>query len=167
MLGHYLRAGGKDSNAWRRPDGKPARLQFESAEARLEGRVPNQKLQLDLRLSSNAPHRPGFIAVDILNSLGASVMQALPTVEPFITQEHRTHLVRLTIDLPPLIPGHYSLAIWVGPHNSETFDFIARAVGFEIETSPTKNRTYGHTADHGYVVPHSTCEYLPSEVFQP
>ena len=43
----------------------------------------------------------------------------------------------------------------------------ARALGFDIETSPTKNRTFTHAPDHGYIVPESTCPYEPGEPAAP
>lgn len=168
VIARYLQAGGEDSNIWRRDPTLPTTpLQFEAAEAKLEGLPPRQLLKVELKLRSTESHRPGFIAVDLLNSLGSSIMQALPTVTAFIDARHGTHTVQLNIELPPLIPGHYSLALWVGPHNTETYDYVERAVGFEIEKSPTRNRTYAHTTDHGYIVPHSTCTYLPGAVPEP
>ena len=69
----------------------------------------------------------------------------------------------LASELPPLIPGHYPLTLWAGPHFTETYDLVERALGFDIETSPTKNRTFAHSPDHGYVVPESTCTYVSGE----
>ena len=77
--------------------------------------------------------------------------------------ERPTSRVRISVELPPLIPGHYPLTLWTGPHFTETYDFVERALGFEIETSPTKNRTFTHAPDHGYIVPESTCTYEPGE----
>ena len=164
VLARYLQRGGEDSNQWRRDPEAPARpLQFESASLCVEGVAPLQKLELELALRSTTSHRPAFIAVDILNSLGVSVMQALPTVTPFNAYTHVMHTVRVTFDLPPLIPGHYPLTLWAGPHYTETYDLAERALGLDIETSPTKNRTFTHAPDHGYIVPESTCTYEPGE----
>jgi lipopolysaccharide transport system ATP-binding protein len=162
VITRYLQRGGEDSTVWRREDDKPsASLQFESAELRVEGEPDSLKLHLEIRMNSRSSHRPAFVAVDILNSLGASVMQALPTVTPFITDNGGSHLIRMIIELPPLIPGHYPLTLWAGSHNTETLDVVERGLGFEIESSPTKNRTFPHSVDHGYIVPRCTWEYIP------
>ena len=168
VLARYLQSGGEDSDRWQRDPAAPALpLQFESASARVGGAPPFQKLELELGLRSTAPHRPAFVAVDILNSLGVAVMQALPTITPFITDAHRSHVVRLTVELPPLIPGHYPLTLWVGPHYIETYDCAERALGFDIEVSPTPNRTFTHAPDHGSIVPESACIYEPGDPAAP
>lgn len=162
VLTRYLQRGGEDSDTWTRSaKSGTAPLQFERANLRLEGEAPAQRLHIAIELRSTAAHRPAFVAVDILNSLGTSVMQALPTLAPFIAAESEQHKVQVTIDLPPLIPGHYPLTLWVGPHFSETYDTAERALGFDIEQSPTLGRTFDHSPDHGYIVPESTFDYLP------
>jgi lipopolysaccharide transport system ATP-binding protein len=94
-------------------------------------------------------------------------MQAMPTVSPFIADEARAHTLRVTIELPPLIPGHYGLTLWAGSHFTETLDLVERALGFDIETSPTPDRTFGHGADHGYLVPASSYAYSPKATLEP
>jgi lipopolysaccharide transport system ATP-binding protein len=164
VLPRYLRNGGESSHNWERPSEAGTKpLQFETADLRLD----DGRLTLDLRLSSRPPHRPAFVAIDVLNSMGAAIMQAVPTVTPFITDAHAAHALRLTIDLPPLIPGSYALTLWTGAHNSETFDCIESALAFEIDISPTPNRTVSHSPDHGYIVPHSSCDYSPVENASP
>jgi lipopolysaccharide transport system ATP-binding protein len=158
VLAQYLASGGEDSDTWTRsPDAEQTALQFAHAQVRLAG----ARLELELTLRSTAPHRPAFVAVDVLNELGNGVMQALPTVAPFITDEHAEHAVRVGIDLPPLIPGRYTLTLWAGPHFTETYDVVSRALGFDIETSPTPARTFPHSPDHGHIVPPSTVDYRP------
>jgi lipopolysaccharide transport system ATP-binding protein len=164
VLARYLQRGGEDSDSWTRDSkAETAPLQFERAQLVVEGEAPHQQLHVDISLRSTGAHRPAFVAIDVLNSLGTSVMQALPTLSPFVVAEHEYHAVRVSIDLPPLIPGHYPLTLWVGPHFSETYDSIERALGFDIEQSPTPGRTFDHSPDHGYIVPESTFDYMPGE----
>jgi lipopolysaccharide transport system ATP-binding protein len=164
VLARYLQRGGEDSDTWMKDDSaKRTPLQFERAHLRVEGDAPNQRLHLELELHSTSTHRPAFVAVDVLNSLGNSVMQALPSLAPYIVAENEQHIVRITIDLPPLIPGHYPVTLWVGPHFSETYETVERAMGFDIEQSPTQGRTFAHSPDHGYIVPESTFDYMSGE----
>jgi hypothetical protein len=168
VLTRYLQRGGEDSDKWLRDaHATPKPLQFESARLRLEGQAPRQRLHLDLELATTAPHRPGFIAIDILNALGSAVMQAMPTVSPFVSDDATSHHVHVTIDLPPLTPGHYPVTMWVGSHFTETLDLVERALGFDIDTSPTPDRTFGHAPDHGYIVPASSYTYVPQSAPEP
>lgn len=163
VLTRYMGSQQDRGTFWKRPDSPaiPGPLIFESATFSLHGAQPRMKLALDLRLASTGPHRPAFVAVDILNSLGTPIMQTVPTVTPFITDANRRHAVRVVIDLPPLIPGHYALTIWTGPHNTETLDEAEHCLGFDIADSPTKGRIHAHTPDHGYIVPESSVSYAP------
>ena len=174
VLPRYAQNGGLCSPHWRRPAETPRRpLQFESAELQING----DELTVDLQLTSHLAHRPAFVAIDVLNSMGAAVMQAVPTIMPFLHEGPEPHRVRVKIELPPLIPGEYALALWAGPHNSETLDFVESTVGFEVERSPTPGRTVSHSPDHGYIVPRSTHQYSrepapavlssPAELLQP
>ncbi|HZJ13565.1 MAG TPA: ABC transporter ATP-binding protein, partial [Chthoniobacteraceae bacterium] len=162
ILTEYI--GGKDERGtvWERPDSPstPGRLRFDAARLALKGRQPRMQLELNLRVGGAGAHRPAFVAVDILDSLGTSIMQAVPTVTPFIHDTDPEHAVRILIDLPPLVPGHYGVTLWIGPHNSETFDFVERCLAFDIQESPTENRVFAHSPDHGAVVPESSvaCE---------
>lgn len=94
-------------------------------------------------------------------------MQAMSTVSPFIGDDAGSHRLDLTIDLPPLIPGHYPITIWAGSHFTETLDLVERALGFDIDTSPTPDRTFGHAPDHGYIVPASSYTYVPQATPEP
>ncbi len=88
-------------------------------------------------------------------------MQPLPTIEGFVTDQYPQHTVRLRVDLPPMIPGRYYVTAVILHHNSEVIDQAKECVGFEISQSPTAGRTFPHTSDHGFIVPHTEMEYLP------
>jgi lipopolysaccharide transport system ATP-binding protein len=141
---------------WNRADGGAGgSLVITRVASQLSGRQPKMALDLDITLESRAEHRPAFIAVDIVDAGGTAVLQALPKLEGFIDARQRTHQVRVSIDLPPLIPGDYLATIWTGSHNTETLDQVTEVVAFEIVDSPTPGRTFPHTKDHGFVVPPS------------
>ncbi|MBR8834059.1 MAG: ABC transporter ATP-binding protein [Stigonema ocellatum SAG 48.90 = DSM 106950] len=125
----------------------------------LKGEQPNLELDLEISLESRAKHKPAFIAADILDSTGTTIMQALPTVEGFLADQKPQYPVRFLIQLPPLIPGQYFASIWVGSHNTETLDFVGEAIMFEVHESPTIGRSFPHSPEHGYIVPISTIKY--------
>ena len=145
---------------WIRLENRLSRpLTFESASCRVLGRQPRLQLQIDLTLQSNQAHAPAFLAVDILESGGSSLMQAVPRLDPFITQRNEPHLLKVTIELPPLIPGGYGVSFWTGPHNSETFDEVRNCASFDVLESPTAGRTFPHHRNHGMLVPLSEVQY--------
>jgi lipopolysaccharide transport system ATP-binding protein len=141
---------------WQRTTTSRAPLWFETIKIQLNGDQPALSLTVDLALRSERKHSKGFLAFDIINSLGVTVMQAIPRIDPFIEYQPGLQNLEISIDLPPLVPDTYSLSPWLGAHNNETFDMVNNAVMFEINESPTKGRTFPHTYDHGSIVPPSS-----------
>lgn len=158
----YRELSAKSSDTkWTREAGAPERaLVIDQVEIRVAGRQPEVSLEIDLALTSRAKHKPAFLAIDIHEPTGTSIMQALPTVDRFIIDQRKSHRLKVRISLPPLIPGNYRAGVWVGSHNIETLDEVKECVSFTIANTPTPNRTFPHTIDHGYIVPHSTVEYV-------
>jgi lipopolysaccharide transport system ATP-binding protein len=161
-VSHYNEAGySQQANTWQRePDRKAGPLAVQRAAASLQGAQPSHTLHLDIRLESREPHKPAFMAIDILDSGGVTIMQAIPTLDRFIPDTPRLHDLEVEIELPPLIPGRYMASIWLGSHNTEMLDWVREIVGFEIEHSPSRGRTYPHHPNHGYVVPSSRVKLL-------
>jgi len=133
-------------------------LGFESISSKLIGRQPAIKLRLECRFYGHGGHRPAIIAFDIMDSLGATIMQSLPSAEPFITPQNSKNNFNFEIELPPLVPGEYRVTAWIGPHNLETFDAVIDGIAFEIQESPSPGRTFPHTPDHGFIVPNTSIE---------
>jgi lipopolysaccharide transport system ATP-binding protein len=147
---------------WVRQGARPdSPMCFERVRASVTGKQPGLTLQCELEIDCNQSCPSAFVAVDIADASGTVIMQALPSPQGFMEGRPGRHFVRLAIALPPLIPGHYSVLPWVGPHNSRTWDLIKRGTSFEITTSPTPGRTHPHNHDHGWMVPPSGCEYRP------
>ena len=131
---------------------------FRSIESALRGKQPSLRLECVCEIDIDSPARPLMIAVDVTDTNQFPIMQAVPSPKGFIGGDPGTYEVRLVIDLPPLVPGPYCLDFWIGPHNSETSDFVQGAVAFEVSESPSPGRTHPHTQDHGFIVPHSRAE---------
>jgi lipopolysaccharide transport system ATP-binding protein len=125
----------------------------------LKNKQPNLILELEIVLESLSKHKPAFLAVDILDAAGTAIMQAIPKLEGFIEYKKQKHFIKIAIQLPPLIPGQYLVTVWVGSHNTETLHEVKEAILFEIDTSPTRDRTFPHHKAHGHIVPISTVEY--------
>lgn len=151
----------KPQKYWERPVTEQQKtLVIQSVNAELSGQQPHYSLNVEITLKTQAQHAKAFISIDVLDSYGHAIMQALPTMKGFVNAAYELHKVKATISLPPLVPDDYSLTVWVGSHNTETLDEVRECVGFHINESPTPGRTVPHTAaDHGYIVPYASFEY--------
>lgn len=142
---------------WERKEMSKSPAFFKAISLKLEGSQPSINLCIDCETQSVREHKPAFFAVDILDSNGAAIMQAIPTLECLVNGSS-TSRFKLTVQLPPLIPGQYSATFWMGPHNTETYDEIESAVSFEITETPTRGRSFPHARNHGCIVPHSSVQ---------
>ena len=147
---------GLSGATWTRPPAlESGQLYFKTVSVKLEGEQPELSLLIDFELQGNGAHKPAFVCFDITDASGVAQMQALPVLEGFVYPQRRTQSFRVLVDLPPLIPGQYWISPWVGTHNTETLDVVHQCVAFEVNQSPAIGRTFPHTSDHGYIVPHS------------
>lgn len=151
----YLTAGGSTHGLeWHRPiTATHPPFYFESVKSTLHGENPEHVLELDVAFRSTQHHAKAFIAIDILDAASTALAQSIPRLEPFIAPAPDGGSMRISVDLPPLVPGMYSVTLWAGSHNTTTFDTIREAVTFEILHSPTAGRTFPHHREHGFIVP--------------
>lgn len=143
--------------SWRRPH-QPAKsgVYFDAIDVELRGSQPRLNLICTATIAAETASRRVFVAVGLLDKNSTPIMQALPRTEPFIGGKEGLSVVEIEIELPPLIPGTYQLDFWIGPHHTETSDYIREAIAFEIINSPSAGRVYPHSDQHGCVVPQST-----------
>lgn len=135
------------------------KMYFSWVSLNLLNRQPNHDLEVNFGLVSNELHSKTFVAFDIVNSIGITVMQAIPKLEPFIEFNSAEQKFKMIINLPPLIPDVYKVSAWVGTHNTETLSWQKEIVSFEITDSPFSGRTFPHSHNNGFMVPNSTLIY--------
>ena len=156
VIESYLQAQiGTFSNSWSNPK-EYSHPYFRKISTSLDGRQP--LLQLKIVFSIYTPSLeflPAFVAFNIVNSRGTTVMQAIPVVTPFIKFDHHEQEFEAIIELVGLVPDQYNVSAWIGSHNLDTYNFEREIVGFEVLDSPTKGRTFPHTSEHGSIVPNS------------
>ena len=136
---------------------------FEKIAASLTGDQPSLTLTCGAQIRVPSDCSGSFLAIDITDAFGTSIMQAIPLTAPYVPGTPGRYDFRVEIMLPPLIPGTYWITMWVGPHYWETYDLIEKAVSFEVLCSPTPARTQPHTVDHGYIVPPSRVTRIDAE----
>ena len=155
IIDSYLQAMQTRAETWvRQASSPPATAGFERLTATLTD-TPSSRLSCAIEIAVSAGCAPSILAIDVLDPTGTAIMQALPTLTPFVPGEPGKYTVSVDIMLPPLVPGTYWLTFWMGPHNTETYDVIRSALSFDVLDSPTSGRTYPHTPDHGSIVPPS------------
>jgi lipopolysaccharide transport system ATP-binding protein len=138
---------------WERKEAVQSPVFFQKINVKLGGAQPAINLDIYCETKSTQEHKPAFVAVDILDSNGAAIMQAIPSLECFIKKDSQINRFNIKVELPPLIPGNYSATFWMGPHNTETYDEVESAISFDIADTPTKGRSFPHTRNHGCIVP--------------
>jgi len=152
---HYKRDHtSKIQNSWVNPKANKSQ-NIKCVYINIDGEQPKLLLTVNFTMTTlvNVPN--AFVAFDIKNGIGTTIMQAIPTLEPFISFDSPEKNYKISIELIGLVPDTYSLSIWVGPHNTETYDLQEDILSFEITTSPTLNRIFPHHYLHGFLVPNS------------
>lgn len=155
VIAQYQNYAANVSDRLSRKNIRNAPLYINGLSAVLDDTANDSILHLTLRLSSIAPHKPAFVAFDIVAPTGVVIMQALPTQIGFIGCDTPDHLIDIDINLPPLVPGTYRVTAWAGTHYTHTLDHAEEIASFEVTKSPTPGRSFPHTPDHGFIVPTS------------
>lgn len=144
-------------STWRRPStGEKPPLSIENITCALSGRQPKLTLEVEIDLQSTSQHASAFVAIDIADSAGVVLLQAIPRLEGFLTPETRGQRMHVSVELPPLVPDRYLAGVWVGSQMTRTLDEVKEAVAFDVHDSPSPGRGFPHTKDHGYAVPASS-----------
>ena len=142
------------ASSWRRPaDLAKSAVHFTSIDVSLESRQP--KLILNCRaVIRSEPGGPAIsIAVIVADRSSANIMQVQPKYEPFIGGSPGIYRIDLSVELPPVLAGLYTLDFWIGLHQRETFDWIPQAIAIEIVEGPDPTRSLPYLLDHGSIVP--------------
>jgi lipopolysaccharide transport system ATP-binding protein len=146
-------------STWKRSDGVKKQLTIDEVSTYLTGQQPKHLLHVAVNLRSYQPHKSAFMCIDITNAMGSTIMQATPRLQPFISHDNSQHTCEVEIDLPPLVPGRYSVTVWVGNHNASTIDEVENCVYFDVDDPPTIGRIFPYHPNHGFIVPMSKVSY--------
>ena len=143
------------TNQWVASNKNATPLFLSKSSLLLKGSQPSHVLFISCGVISTALHKDVFIAFDVSNSMGVTICQAIPRLDPFIEHKSSEQHIQTEIELPPLIPDYYRVSIWLGTHNTETLCWEKEILGFEITESPTAGRNFPHSHSNGFLVPNS------------
>lgn len=153
VVRHYQRSySTQQISRWQRSHLGNEPVYFSNLEVGLSGKQPAHLLTVYCDVISQVQHSDAFLAFDITNSMGIPILQAIPTLTPFINYSREARKYITEIELPPLIPDQYKISAWLGPHNTETFCFDREVIGFEIINSPMEGRNFPHSHHNGFLV---------------
>jgi len=123
----------------------------------INGEQPNQILIIDTKVKvSNPIPKQAFLAYYIGSNDSSPIMEAIPEYT-FIdcSIPNSTINIKTQIELNNIIPGIYTLGIWMGIDHHVKLDWKKEVVQFEVTESPTKNRSTPFPKHAGYIVPTS------------
>lgn len=148
-------------SSWNRPKNFPKPgVHFNSIDVKLDGRQPKQILNCQAVVESEESASEVSLAILITDQSTARIMQVIPRPDNFIGGAPGVYRVDVSIELPPLIPGFYSLTFWLGLHHAATIDWITDAVTIEIVDSPDPAITFPYSRDNGPIAPRSRAEVV-------
>lgn len=125
---------------------------FTSLSATVTGKQPYLKLNLKAKIISDDRYSPAFITFDIKDDQGRTILQSMPSAEPFIRfQENGLQEIDLICELTGLVPGFYSISPWMGPQNTINYDLHDDVLVFEVTEPPTKNRVFPYYKSDGFI----------------
>ena len=140
------------ASSWKRPSAlRKSPVHFVSIDVHLEHSQPTPTLKCSALIKFETGKSEAAISILIADRNFAKIVQIVPKREAFIGGSPGTYRVELSVVLPPLIPGFYSLDFWIGRFNVAMFDWIQRAVTFEIVDSPVP-----YHLDHAPIAPFAT-----------
>jgi lipopolysaccharide transport system ATP-binding protein len=153
IIGTYL-SNHNLSEAWEQTK-EMAKPHISKVNVSLLGSQPNLILVINFTIKSPVKMDASFVAFDIANKMGTVIGQAIPQIEPFIQLNNEEKNYKVEIELNGFVPDDYTLSVWIGAHNTYTYDWQKEIIGFTIVDSPQQNRVFPHSRSNGNIVPNS------------
>ncbi|HEX7845521.1 MAG TPA: ABC transporter ATP-binding protein, partial [Chitinophagaceae bacterium] len=153
----YLNNVNKNLTTWEATGKKNNEVYISKVEVEVRGSQPNPKLSVKVCLDANRDFPKSYLAFYIGSIDSVPLMEAIPRYEPFIEfpGAGKQAFINSEIDLPPMIPGLYTLGVWLGSGHMHTLDWPKDIVTFEIVESPMGGRTIDFPKHAGFLVANS------------
>ena len=147
---------GSLTTSWMRPAHlKKSPVHFQSIDVSLGGKQPKHVLNCCALIAVELGGVKASLAVMITDRSSAKIMQVIPRADNYIGGSPGTYRLMLSIELPPLIPGIYSMDFWLGLHSAETFDWVTRALTIEVIDYPDPSIILPFSVEKGSIMPTS------------
>ncbi|MFD0941959.1 ABC transporter ATP-binding protein [Pedobacter boryungensis] len=128
---------------------------FSNIKYEISGEQPNLILTIHFKTNS-ASNSPGaFVVFGIKSSLGGTIMEAVPSLNPFVKFNGEETSYSCEVELTGFIPGTYFIYAWLGASEAESYDWQDNILSFEITQAPMAERTFPYSARTGFLVAQS------------
>jgi lipopolysaccharide transport system ATP-binding protein len=124
---------------------------FKAIDLKIGGTQPYLKLNIKFKILSDQSYPAAIVTFDIKDDYSKTIIQLMPSAQPFINLQNGTSEWDLTADLTGLVPGFYSISAWMGPQNNIEYDLHDEILIFEITESPTQNRIFPYYKTDGFI----------------
>lgn len=125
---------------------------FSHIDCQLIGTQPELTLQINFKTNSQTASPSAFVVFGIKGSLGGTIMEAIPSLKPFVTFNGTEMTYRCEVKLIGFIPGTYSIYAWLGASEAENYDWQDNILSFEITQAPMAERTFPYSPRTGFLV---------------
>jgi lipopolysaccharide transport system ATP-binding protein len=125
---------------------------FTFLKCKISGNQPKLILTIEFKTNSMANHPKAFAVFGIKGSLGGTIMEAIPEIQPYIEFNGQEASYKCEIELNGFIPGLYSIYAWLGASEAENYDWADDILHFEITDAPMAERTFPYSARTGFLV---------------
>ncbi len=148
---HYQSSGSNTVDTWL-DTRKLSRPHFSSLKCTVSGNQPAMTLTIDFKTNSETAYPNAFVVFGIKGSLGSTIMEAIPKLDPFIKFNGQEMSYKCEIKLNGFIPGPYAIYAWLGVSEAENYDWIDDVLHFEIFDAPMADRTFPYSPRTGYLI---------------
>ena len=128
---------------------------FTQLKCKLTGEQPNHILTIDFFTNSSTTSPNAFVVFGIKSNLGGTIMEAIPSLVPFVRFNGKETSYSCEIKLTAFIPGNYSIYAWLGASEPEVYDWQDNVLSFEIKDPPMADRTFAYSATTGFLIAQS------------
>lgn len=128
---------------------------FNRISYKLSGEQPNLVLTIHFTTNAGASNPAAFAVFGIKSSLGGTIMEAIPSLKPFIQFNGTESNYACEVELTGFIPGTYYIYAWLGASEAESYDWQDNILSFEITQAPMAERTFPYSARTGFLVAQS------------
>ncbi|MGF1924368.1 MAG: ABC transporter ATP-binding protein [Bacteroidia bacterium] len=139
------------SDNWTRPS-LTDEPKFTKIHISIKGKQPNLILQINFEVSKSSNAMPAYVAFGIRNSLDSIILEAFPSIKPFIGFQVEGQSYQCEVLLNNLIPDQYKVYAWLGASEMLMFDWVDGHLGFEVYDSPMVDRTFPYSAHSGSII---------------
>ena len=128
---------------------------FSHIDCKLSGTQPELILNINFKTNSDTKNPSAFVVFGIKGSLGGTIMEAIPSLQPFIKFNGTETKYSCEIKLTGFIPGTYFIYAWLGASEAENYDWQDNILSFEITEAPMAERTFPYNPRTGFLVAQS------------